>query len=325
MKIILEIIWSLRKGMIKVCTYDSSHKSDWNDFVRNSKNGFFLFERSYMDYHTDRFSDNSLLIFRDNKLLALLPANRVENILYSHQGLTYGGLILSKDSKLINTIEVFKEILKYCKNVDVERIVYKAIPPIYHSIPGEEDLFALYNLKATLISRSASVVIKPGNKVKYPKGRKAMIGRGRKNDILVEETDDFSLFYDMMESLLENKYGAKPTHSLQEMEALKKDHPANIKLFTATKVKLLAGVIIFESNNVAHFQYISTSKEGRDIGALDVLTDKIITEYYSTKPYLDFGTSNDDGMYGVNENLLKNKESYGGRSVMQDVYELRVE
>ena len=44
-----------------------------------------------MDYHKDRFEDYSLMVFKDEKLVAVLPANRVEDKLFSHQGLTYGG------------------------------------------------------------------------------------------------------------------------------------------------------------------------------------------------------------------------------------------
>jgi hypothetical protein len=38
-------------------------------------------------------SDYSLLIFEEDKLIAVLPANRVSDTVYSHQGLTYGGLV----------------------------------------------------------------------------------------------------------------------------------------------------------------------------------------------------------------------------------------
>ena len=66
---------------------------EWNQFVKNSKQGTFLLDRSYMDYHSDRFTDHSLLVYRQGKLYALLPANERDHTLYSHQGLTYAGLL----------------------------------------------------------------------------------------------------------------------------------------------------------------------------------------------------------------------------------------
>ena len=71
----------------------------WNDFVSKSKNGTFLFHRDFIEYHSDKFDDFSLLVFFKQELVALLPANQVNNTIFSHQGLTYGGLILKQDIK----------------------------------------------------------------------------------------------------------------------------------------------------------------------------------------------------------------------------------
>ncbi|HUR80134.1 MAG TPA: GNAT family N-acetyltransferase, partial [Thermoanaerobaculia bacterium] len=66
----------------------------WNEFVRASRNGTFLFDRGYMDYHADRFEDRSLLFFDSaDRLVAVLPAHRRGTELISHGGLTYGGFV----------------------------------------------------------------------------------------------------------------------------------------------------------------------------------------------------------------------------------------
>ncbi len=78
---------------IRQYTDNDSDSTAWNDFVMRSKQGTFLFDRRYMDYHRDRFSDYSLLFYKKGKLYALLPANIDGDTLWSHQGLTYGGLI----------------------------------------------------------------------------------------------------------------------------------------------------------------------------------------------------------------------------------------
>ena len=46
-----------------------------------------------MDYHSEKFSDYSLLIYKGEKLIALLPANLINDQLFSHSGLSYGGFI----------------------------------------------------------------------------------------------------------------------------------------------------------------------------------------------------------------------------------------
>ena len=311
--------------MIKVIRYDSSNKVIWNEFVKNAKNGMFLFNRGFMDYHSDRFNDHSLMMYRDDKLLAILPANEKENLLYSHQGLTYGGLILCRDSRAINTVEVLKAIIDYCTQIGLSKLIYKAVPHIFHRFPSEEDLYAIYVLGGDLISRASSVVLSPKDKLKTSKGRKTMIGRAKKEGVKVNKSDDLSAFYEMMVSLLDGKYDSKPTHTLDELKSLTEQFPNSIKLFMSNlNDELLAGVVIFETEKVAHFQYISTTPVGRDFGGLDIIVDELISTIYKDKDYIDFGTSNDRSELGVNENLIKNKESYGARSVMQDTYELHL-
>ena len=94
--------------------YQTSDYSLWNEFVANAKNATFLFHRDFMEYHQDRFEDFSLLIFDEkNTLKAILPANRVDDVLYSHQGLTYGGLILNQKTKFQDVIEMLFSLLCY--------------------------------------------------------------------------------------------------------------------------------------------------------------------------------------------------------------------
>ena len=69
---------------MEIHRYTAAYHRDWNDFVNESSNGTFLFLREYMEYHADRFTDYSLLIYDENRLLALLPANRQGDVLYSH-------------------------------------------------------------------------------------------------------------------------------------------------------------------------------------------------------------------------------------------------
>lgn len=70
--------------MYKVELYTPERKKEWNIFIENAKNSTFLFDRNYMDYHADRFQDFSLMIYRKNKLYALLPANKKNEIGRAH-------------------------------------------------------------------------------------------------------------------------------------------------------------------------------------------------------------------------------------------------
>ena len=93
---------------LEIRRYTPAFADEWNQFVAASKNGTFLFDRRYMDYHADRFQDHSLLFFRRGKLYALLPANVDGDTLYSHQGLTYGGLIMSDKTTAAEIVDIFR-------------------------------------------------------------------------------------------------------------------------------------------------------------------------------------------------------------------------
>ena len=85
---------------------------------------------------------------------------------------------------------------------------------------------------------------------------------------------------------------------------------------------MLAGVIVYESENVAHAQYISATEEGKQACGLDSILEFLLDNYYSGKKYFDFGISTErDGRY-LNTGLIENKQSYGGRAVVHDFYEL---
>ena len=101
--------------MIEIQQYKPDCIQVWNQYVHNSKNGTFLFDRNYMDYHSERFQDFSLMIYRNSKLYCLLPANKVDNILYSHQGLTYGGFIINSKVTVSDLIEVLDAVNYYLK------------------------------------------------------------------------------------------------------------------------------------------------------------------------------------------------------------------
>ena len=118
---------------MRVVPYHSDYAEVWNDFVEHSKNGTFLLKRHFMDYHAHRFIDCSLLVYKDKELIALFPANFVkeEHTVYSHQGLTYGGLIMGRDITATDVLVTLKEIcLWYTQHMHVSTLFYKPIPYI---------------------------------------------------------------------------------------------------------------------------------------------------------------------------------------------------
>ena len=94
--------------MFEVVRYTPEKTDEWNTFTARSRNGTFLFDRRYMDYHSARYHDHSLMIYDRGRLVALFPANEtVDGRLISHEGLTYGGLIVDRKTITDTVINAF--------------------------------------------------------------------------------------------------------------------------------------------------------------------------------------------------------------------------
>ena len=111
--------------------YTSEDYAIWNNFVSTAKNATFLFHRDFMEYHSDRFQDFSLMVFEEDKLVSILPANKVGDTVFSHQGLTYGGFVFDNKIKLGEVIAITKDVLAFLHSVDITTFQLKLIPSIY--------------------------------------------------------------------------------------------------------------------------------------------------------------------------------------------------
>ncbi|WP_429115857.1 GNAT family N-acetyltransferase [Aeromonas veronii] len=310
---------------MKIKKYNDSDRIIWDEFVSLAKNKHFFFFREFMEYHSDRFQDNSLMFFDDNqKLLAILPANRIGGQLYSHQGLTFGGVIIKSSAKQKEVNEVFAAIPDYLKKNGFSSLIYKKIPYIYHSFPCDEDLYSLFRLNSNVVRRDVSSTIKMNCQIKYSKGRKWIVKKSNACGVVYKESDDVSAFWSNLTDVLMSVHGAKPVHSCDEISALKKAFPENIKIFSASlDGEQVAGAVIFITDTVAHTQYLYNTVAGRDVGALDGLVDYLVKKVFVDKEYFDFGISNEQQGRYLNEGLISQKEGFGARAVVHDFYEIK--
>lgn len=308
---------------IEIIDYIDAKKTEWNQFVVNSKNGTFLFNRDYMDYHSDRFDDLSLMIYKKGKLYSLLPGNIVGDTYYSHKGLTYGGLIMNNKVTVEDVLIIFSKINEYLKEKGIKTVIYKPTPYIYHRLPSQEDIYALFRIcKAMKIGCNISSTISQNDKIKFVESRKSGIRKALANGIEVSISQDFASFWNILDNNLKNKYGVAPVHSLEEIELLHSRFPTNLKLYMAYKDGIaVGGTLIYLMERVVHTQYISASPEGKEMGALDLLFDKLINQQYNNYTWFDFGQSTENNGYELNENLIFQKEGFGGRGMCYDIYE----
>lgn len=310
--------------MLNLSRYEVKNASAWDAFVDQARNSHFFFKRGYMDYHAERFSDHSLILTRDGNIEALFPANVNGNIVYSHQGLTFGGLIVG-DQGQAKVCEAIKLIASYYAKNGTHSIIYKCIPHIFHRQPAEEDLYVLHHLGAQLVRRDLSSVISLQNARRYTKGKLENLRRANDVGLKVRRDKDLREFMSLLHETLRSRHNTKPTHTLEEMERLAKVFPENIRLYSVCDEKeLLAGALVFVNRSVVHTQYLANSENGRKVGALDLVIDWLMTTEFKTSQWFSFGISTTDEGKNLNLGLLHHKEAFGARGVVHDFYRMDI-
>lgn len=304
--------------------YNENDSKTWNDFIAQAKNATFLFHRDFMEYHKDRFQDYSLIVLDGEKWAAVLPSNSVGNEIFSHQGLTYGGLVYNEKVKLAAVLEIFKVVLSFLNENNMQKLQLKLIPSIYHQKPAEELNYILFLLQAQLIRRDTLAVIDLSNSYSLSKLRKRGVKNGINNRLMIKEVDHFADFWnEILIPNLAQKHQAKPVHSLEEITRLKAIFPEKIRQFNVYENDIIiAGTTIFETSTVAHSQYISGKEDKNELGGLDLLFYHLISEVFKNKRYFDFGISNENQGRNLNDGLSYWKESFGANIIVHDFYEV---
>lgn len=311
--------------MFEIRRYTADRANEWNCFVASSKNGTFLFDRNYMDYHADRFTDHSLMFYRDNRLYALLPANEKEHTLYSHQGLTYGGLVMGMEATTVHVMEIFESMNAYLCEHHFSQVVYKAVPWIYHQVPAEEPLYAMHlKCRYHLLERDVSSTIVLNHPLKWKKDRRHGLRMARDNGVGVRFSENYEAFWSILEDNLRQKHHVSPVHSLAEIQLLHDRFPENIFLIEATRENaMLGGCVVYLTPQVVHTQYIAATPEGKRLGVVNAIIDELLRSF-PEHLYVDFGKSTETHSDILNENLIYQKEGFGARAVCYDTYQWNI-
>lgn len=307
---------------MRAAPYSPADAEAWNAFVAAARNGTFLHDRRYMEYHADRFQDCSLVIRDGETLAAVLPANRSGDAVISHQGLTYGGLVIAPRTTFGEVEQAIDAVLEYLRNLGVREFRYKAPPRIYQILPSDEDAFVLAARGAVVARRDMHGVVALDNRLKPQERRRRGASKAAKAGVTIEQSRDWAGFWRVLEGTLGDRHGARPVHDLGEIELLAGRFPENIRLFVARRGdEILGGTVIYETPRVARTQYIAAAPAGLETGALDLLFITLMDQVYAAKSWFDFGASI-DGAGELNRGLLEQKEGFGARAVVQDHYRL---
>ena len=308
---------------IQAIAYSPDLQRDWDKFVDSSKNGMFLFNRNFQDYHRDRFVDSSLVFKSNDQILGVLPASRHDREVISHGGLTYGGLVTNLSMSTALMLSLFEAMMEEFRKRGISRIEYKTIPHWHQRYASDEDLYALFRNNALVCRRDLGFVLEPRHQPPKHAQRTRSLKKAKKAGVTVAESHDFEAYWRILASTLESRHHVRPVHSLDEIRLLKERFPSNIRLFMASLMdEPVAGTLIFEHPNVAHTQYIAASPVGRTCCALDALFEWLIVDVFKDKRWFSFGAATEAQGWILNEGLAGWKETFGARAVALDSYEL---
>jgi hypothetical protein len=310
-------------SVITAVPYERGARQAWNTLNAEAANGHFLFDRGFMEYHADRFADASLIFLRDGAPIALLPANRAGERLHSHQGLTFGGIVHGEALRAGEMLAVFDALLAHARAAGLRGITYKAMPAIYHRTPAEAALYALFRHGAHCVRRDVTATIDYRAPVRQSRRRRRAIRRSATSGLAIGWETAWADFWPVLAEVLKRRHNRDPVHSPAEITGLAARFAEQIRLFVARHAgEIVAGVVMFETPEVAHAQYVAASPRGQDLCALDAIFDHLIRHYATSKRCFDFGISTDDAGRTLNEGLADYKQEWGGGAVVQDTYEL---
>lgn len=310
----------------KVERYVPSKEYEWNEFVSKSKNATFLFDRNFMEYHKDRFEDFSLMAYKNGKLIALLPANRVGNEVHSHQGLTYGSLLLPFNIKFTEVSDLFDAILAFLKTAGVKTFNIKMIPEFYAKQASNELLYVMAIKNAQLQRRDMVLAVDYSKPINIHKTKLKHYKRA--SDLRIVYTQDFADFWEnVLEPRLKMKHQAKPVHTLDEIRILHETFPDKIWQYSVYEGdSIVAGVTLFETETVIKSQYGATTERGETLRALEYVFIYLIEKFKTEgKRYFSMGTVHDSSELGYNRGMLKQKEELGCSMFVQDNYTLTIQ
>ncbi|HEX8427506.1 GNAT family N-acetyltransferase [Hymenobacter sp.] len=315
---------------MRVETYTPSHAATWDALVATSANGPFLFARSFMDYHQDRFTDHSWLLWQGTKLRAIFAAAVARDTLapatlVAHPGLTYGGLVTVPGVKYAELVVMLDLLRAAWQAAGFQQLLIKPVPRVFSRQPSESLLFWLHQQGAVLQARELIAVLDLTQPIRIGTWRRGNLRKARRHGVVVQQATghDYAPYWQLLTANLLTTYGCQPVHTLAEISGLRDRNPGHLELWVAyVGEEMVAGVLVFQDvrQGFAHTQYIAGSPRGKQVGAVDAILAHLIREKSAGFKRLSFGTSTKQDTGLVNAGLLNQKEGFGAATEVLDTY-----
>lgn len=321
--------------MLEVVRYEEKDEALWDRFVQGeSVNGTFLQTRNFLNYHPKgRFQDHSLLVWADSKkLYAVIPACEAaqgnQKALVSHQGSTYGGLVISPGCyhKAQDMEELLCAFDAYWQNEGFSQVELRMTPGLFaREDPALLEYFMKYHNYQECTELGVYLDFNrfeddiPTN---FNQNKRRLLKKMQGMDLQFVELctqQEIASFHDLLCRNLK-KFHTVPVHTVEELVEFRNSRLTDIVRFYGVvyQGELLAGCMCFDfDHRVLHTQYLASDPFRESIPGVDAMTYlyyKVIAKAkqdgYSA---LSFGICTEEKGKELNFGLLRNKASFGGR------------
>jgi hypothetical protein len=313
---------------LKVRPYSDIDADLWDEFNEKSLQGTLLHNRSFLSYHGERFVDQSLIVYDEDKCVGLFPAAfSVSDFteVVSHPGATYGGIVHCGGLCGERMVEALSVIQLHYRKQGLKKLTYKTVPTFYHKAPSQDDLYALYRIGAKRVRCDLSTTIDLCNRLTPSQRRRRSLKKAVKANIeIVKGSHYIEFLWGILNKNLEKKHSVNPVHKLDEILLLSKLFPLNISCVCAQlNGDVIAGVLFFITETTYHAQYIASNEKGHKLSALDAIFDNSISfAGAENKRWFDFGISTERQGNFLNNGLYNFKTEFGGGGFVHEFYEV---
>jgi hypothetical protein len=321
---------------VRAVRFTPDRAVEWDEFVERSRNGTLFHQRRFLAYHAEgRFFDDSLMLYRDDRLVGVFPAatDAVDGDCWSvsHPGSSYGGPVVGPDASLADITDVVRAIVDHGSRMGAAGMRMRLSEQAFRLLPSDEIEFVLWSLGFEPVATELSTTIALGDgaeaaRARYRSDTARSVRAAARNGVTVDWSDDLSTFWAILAENLQ-RHGARPTHTLEEIERLRAlCGPDRIRLALASVGgQPAAGVLVFVANPaVFHAFYIAQDYAYQQSRALSGVMDFLVGwGADSGYRWFNLGISTESRGRVVNWGLFRFKEGFGGSGFNRTTYALR--
>jgi RimJ/RimL family protein N-acetyltransferase len=324
------------KKMFTVIPFENKYEQEWDRFIADDAiNGTFLQSRNFLNYHPkDRFIDSSCLVFKENKLVAVIPGCVInedgKKVFSSHSGSTFGGPVIHKKYyNAFNLIEIMKTLENYLSAHGFQKSAFKITSDLFCKEKSDLLQYVLtycgYNSYFELSTYIDFENYGQEIQTNFSHGQKENLKYALKKEMYfkrLESDKDVDDFYIILaKNLL--KFDAKPVHTIEELIDFKNNRLKDIVDFFGIFYgdKIIAGTMLFKINQIVHTQYLAADAEYSELRPMTYLYYNLIN-WVKNNGYnkLSWGISTERQGIILNESLLAFKESFGSKYALNRVF-----